>query len=180
MPATHLRTSHLALALLAALHATLHAQVPDAPMPTHLAHQWQRIANLPPGTPILVADRTRSIPTQCDLLWIDTTALACTTVDPIAGPQRTIFPATSILSVQPAFSAFQADRPHFTGPIIAATIGAVLGGIAGSHQSVGGAFAGTAIGALIFGGVAISIPPPYPAPRPLWSVRIPVGHPHRP
>ena len=160
-----LRPTLLTLTLLATLH--LQAQTPDAPTHPHLTHQWQRIANLPPGTPILVANRTQLLPTQCDLLWIDTTALACAT-----GPQRIIFPVTSILSVQPAF---QRDRPHIPGPIIATTIGAILGGIAGSHQDVGAGFAGAGIGALLFGGIAISIPPPNPTPRPQWFVRFPVG-----
>ena len=163
------RPTVLTLLLLAALHPTLRAQTqtPDAPLPPRLTHQWQRIANLPPGTPILVEERTRPIPTQCALLWIDANALACTT-----GSNRIIFPATSLISVQPAF---QRDRPHIPGPIIATTIGAILGGIAGSHQGVGAGFAGAGIGALLFGSIAISIPPPNPTPRPQWFVRIPVG-----
>jgi len=167
-----LRPTLLTLTLLATLH--LQAQTPDAPTPPHLTHQWQRIANLPPGTPILVANRTQPIPTQCDLLWIDTSALACTT-----GPQRIIFPVTSILSVQPAF---QPDHPHIPGPLIATTIGAILGGIAGSqHGGVGTGFAGAGMGALIFGGTALAFsPPPYPAPLPQWSVRIPISRRHYP
>jgi hypothetical protein len=151
-------------------------------MPTHLTHQWQRIAKLPPGTPIFVDDRTQPIPTQCDLLWIDTTALACNTIDPITGPHRIIFPAASIVSVQPQrFATYQEDRPHIAGPIIAMSIGALLGGVAGTqHGGIGTSFAGAGIGGLIFGGVAISIPPIHPEPHPQWQVRIPVGRPHRP
>lgn len=176
------RPTLLAIALLATLYPPLHAQITDAPMPPRLAHQWQRIANLPPGFPILVEERINPLPTQCDLLWIDTHALACTTIDPITGPRRIVFPAASIVSVQPQrVATFEEDRPHITGPLIAMSIGAILGGIAGTqHGGVGTSFAGAAIGGLLFGGIAISIPPPTFAPRPQWTVRIPVGRPHRP
>jgi len=114
-------------------------------IPPHLAAQWQRIANLPPGTSILIREHYTPYPTPCTLAWIDNVSLACDGID-----GRVIYPATSLASVA-------SDTPPNHIPVrifVAAGVGAILGGLAGSNGNAGTTAAGILIGGGLGGSMA--------------------------
>jgi hypothetical protein len=145
--------------------ATCEAQ---STVPPRLTHQWQYIANLPPGAPILIRERYAPYPTPCTLAWIDNNSIACDSPD-----GRIIYPATSLVSVAP-------DTPsnHIpVGILVAAGAGAILGGLAGSNGTAGTTAAGAFIGAGLGAGTAAiaSSGSAYPPQR---GLRIPLrAHP---
>ena len=173
------------LAVIIALTATTTlAQLPEAPhpLPPHLAHQWQKIAHLPPGTPILIHETYARYPTPCTLIWIDTTSIACdiTTFD--AAPRRIIYPATSIESVSIAPAPHFADSgPSATPILLGIAIGGLLIGIpAGIHGTAQTGVVGAILGASIGGVIGAATTGTFnPQPRPAWSIRIPLPS-HRP
>jgi len=66
---------------------------PPAPNP---ANEWLRVAELPPGTPIVVHQRGYNWPVQCSLVWINPKALACDTVASNVPSQRLVIQANSV------------------------------------------------------------------------------------
>ncbi len=60
---------------------------------------WSRVAELPPGTPIVVHQRGYQFPIQCRLVWINPKALACDTVATNVPSQRLVVQAASVDSV---------------------------------------------------------------------------------
>jgi len=143
------------LATLALLVATAHAQTDT--IPPRLLHQWTRIADLPPGTPLLVQETYNPHPTPCTLAWIDNTALACDII-PFDAPRRVIYPATSIQSVRPAPPPHYADDDPSMKPfLIGAGIGGLLIGIGASQNGTQDGFVGALLGAGLGGGMAAAI-----------------------
>lgn len=141
-----------------------------------LARAWKKIANLPPGTPILVRQAGPGLPQPCQLAWIDNTALACDGWSPDGAPQRLIFPAASVASVAKA-PAFAEEKDSHAGVLIGMGVGGVLGILAGQRAGAGAAAVGGLIGTLAGGCTVIafqetrnSYGPPIP-PRPMFSVR---------
>ena len=134
---------------------TTYAQTSPAPETIAPSHQWRRIADLPPGSPILIREIHARNSTPCALVWIDNVSLACDGVD-----GRVIYPATSVASVAP-------DNPPSQVPvglIIATTAGAVLGGLEGSNGNAGSTAAGVFLGAGFFAGVAAMVSDQQPSP----------------
>jgi len=166
-----------AILLTLILSATLHAQSPNPTAPTttvppRRAHQRQKIANLPPGSPILVRELYARDPTPCVLTWIDNTSLAC---EGMAG--RVIYSASSLAAVTPDTPR----NPHHipVGFIVAAAAGGIIGGISGSQGNAGDTAAGVFIGAGFaagFAGLTAAITPRQPAPTfgPQPFIRIPL------
>ncbi len=152
--------------LLCVYLATCEAQ---STVPPRLAHQLQQIANLPPGTPILVRERYAPYPSPCTLAWIDNNSIACDTPD-----GRIIYPATSLASVAP-------DTPPSRVPvglIVATSAGAILGGLIGSNGSAGSTAAGVFLGAGFVGGVTAAFGSSGPSYPPPGGLRIPLrAHP---
>ena len=114
-------------------------------VPAHLAHQWQHIAKLPPGSSILVRERYAPYTTPCMLAWIDNSSIACDTPD-----GRIIYPAASLVSVAP--DTLPSRVP--VGFFVAAGAGAILGGLAGSNGTAGTTAAGVLIGGGLGGAMA--------------------------
>ena len=143
------------------------AQSPT-PVPPHLAHQWQRIANLPPGTPILIRERYAPYPRPCTLDWIDNNSIACDSPE-----GRIIYPAISLASIAP-------DTPPNRVPVgffVAAGVGAIVGGLAGSNGTAGTTAAGVLIGGG-FGGAMAAIASSGQSHTPQAGLRIPLrAHP---
>ena len=132
------------IAVITLIAGSVRAQSPTT-VPLHLAHQWQRIANLPPGTPILIRERYAPYPTPCTLDWIDNNSIACDNPD-----GRIIYPAASLVSVAP-------DIPpsHIpVGILMAIGAGALVGGLAGSNGTAGTTAAGVLIGGGLGGSMA--------------------------
>ena len=150
---------------------TIHAQSPTT-VPPRLTHQWQHIASLPAGTPVLVRELFAPNPTPCILAWIDNNAVACD------GPDgRVIYTATSLAAIAP-------DTPpsHVpVGLIIATSAGAIIGGIAGSNGTAGTTAAGVFIGAGFLGGIAAASAAPEIGPYRSTpaGIRIPLRAPRR-
>jgi hypothetical protein len=158
--------------LICACSATCNAQR-DAVLP-HLEHQWHKIANLPPGTPILVRQFYDRRQTLCVLAWIDNSSVAC---DSFEG--RVVYPASSILSIVEDTPPLQHRFP--TGLVIATATGAIIGGIAGSNGTASDTALGVFIGAGLVGGftAAVASEPPHAfQPVPQYGVRIPLRPPH--
>lgn len=127
---------------------------------------WQRIADLPPGTPILVREHYASYPTPCTLAWIDNNSVACD------GPDgRIIYPAASLAAIAP-------DAPPNHIPVrifVAAGVGAILGGLAGSNGTPGTTAAGVLIGGGLGGSMAaIATPEISPYRSAPAGIRIPL------
>ena len=134
-------------------------------VPAHLGHQWQHIANLPPGTPILIRERYAPYPTPCALAWIDNNSVACD------GPEgRIIYPATSLASIAP--DTLPSRVP--VGFFVAAGAGAILGGLAGSNGTTGTTAAGVLIGGGL-GGAMAAIASSGQSHAPRAGLRIPLG-----
>ena len=114
-------------------------------VPAHLAHQWQHIAKLPPGSSILVRERYAPYTTPCMLAWVDNNSIACDSPE-----GRIIYPAISLASVAP-------DNPPSHVPIgilMATGAGAIVGGLAGSNGTAGTTAAGVLIGGGLGGSMA--------------------------
>jgi len=147
--------------------ATCEAQ---STVPPRLTHQWQHIASLPAGTPVLVRELFAPEPTPCILAWIDNNAVACD------GPDgRVIYTATSLAAIAP-------DTPPSHVPIgliIATSAGAIIGGIAGSNGTAGTTAAGVVIGAGLVGGVTAAVASSHPSYPPPSGIHIPLRAPRR-
>jgi len=78
------------------------AQSPYAPQAPASAPSvpWQQLAQMPPGTLLLVHQRGSNWPIQCTLAWINPRSFACDTPATTAPAQRLTFPASSLESVQ--------------------------------------------------------------------------------
>lgn len=115
--------------------------------------QWKHTAALPPGTPLQLHIRDNPYPVNCDLVWIDLNALACETYDFNGPPHRVVYPATSIAAVKRrhprSLPTYPSDDNHDRALLIAMGVGALIGGVGGSQNSVGGGFACAGIGALV-------------------------------
>ena len=137
-------------------------------VPPRLAHQWQHIANLPPGAPILVRERYAPYPSPCTLAWIDNNSIACDSPE-----GRIIYPAISLASIAP-------DTPPSRVPVgffVAAGAGAILGGLAGSNGTAGTTAAGVLIGGG-FGGAMVAVASSGQSHTPQAGLRIPLrAHP---
>jgi len=99
---------------------------PPAPSPVN---EWLKVAELPPGTPIVVHQRGYNWPVQCSLVWINPKALACDTVASNVPSQRLVIQANSVdnihaLSYAPPQQAYnppqQAPAPIYVQPPVAA------------------------------------------------------------
>jgi hypothetical protein len=177
----------LLLVFFALALTTAHAQQ-DTTVPPRLAHQWQRIADLTPGTLILVQQDDNPYRIPCTLVWIDNNALACDISTYDAPPHRVIYPAPSIYSVRPAPPPHFADDSPSPAPIlIGAGIGALLGGIGGSNNgdartgavcALLGAGLGGVMGAGLPGQLSGPPRPQYGMRTPLRASRIPFRFPH--
>ena len=135
-------------------------------IPPHLAHQWQHIANVPTGTPILIRERYAPYPTPCTLAWIDNNSVACDGPD-----DRVIYPAASLASIAP-------DTPprHIrVGILVTAGAGAFLGGLAGNNGTAGTTAAGVLIGGALGASIAaIATPEVGPYRSAPAGIRIPL------
>jgi hypothetical protein len=138
-------------------HRYLFASVLLMPLFTTHAHaqtrQWRQTAALPSGTPLQLHLRDNPFPVTCDLVWIDLNAIACETYDFNGTPHRTIYPATSVAAIKRRhprpLPGYQSDDTHDRALLIAMGVGALIGGVGGSQNSVGGGFAFAGIGALV-------------------------------
>jgi len=79
-----------------------YAYAPQAPTsaPSGPSVPWQQLAQMPPGTLLLVHQRGSNWPIQCTLAWINPKSFACDTPATTAPAQRLTFPASSLESVQ--------------------------------------------------------------------------------
>ena len=161
------RTLSILVAITTLTTGSALAQTPTT-IPPHLAHQWQHIANLPPGTPILIRERYAPYPTPCTLDWIDNNSIACDSPE-----GRIIYPAISLASIAP-------DTPPSRVPVgffVAAGAGAILGGLAGSNGTAGTTAAGVLIGGG-FGGAMVAVASSGQSHTPQAGLRIPLrAHP---
>jgi len=164
------RTLSILVAITTLTTGSALAQTPTT-IPPYLAHQWQRIANLPPGTPILVREHYAPYPIPCTLVWIDNNSVACDGPD-----DRVIYPAASLASIAP-------DTPprHIrVGILVATGAGAFLGGLAGSNGTAGTTAAGVLIGGALGASIAaIATPEVGPYRSAPAGIRIPLRAPHR-
>jgi len=121
------------------------AQTPA--VPHQLTHQWHKVADLPPGTPLLIRTTAPSASIQCRLAWIDQNAVACDL--PLDGA-RDVLPIASVKSI--AIAGRRAHPMNTAGAIAAGILGCALGGVLtdadGSSATAGrlGCLAGSAVG----------------------------------
>jgi hypothetical protein len=145
---------------------------------TPASRQWRQIANLPPGSQLLVRKQGQNAPQACMLAWIDTAALACDVSVPVSAVRRIIYPIASVASVTQQVWHDHSDS-HICGVCIGMAVGALVGGLGGSHYSAGASAAGIGIGALAGGGVVLAATSG-PRSQPYWSVRVPLRAPRIP
>jgi len=142
---------------------------------------WQKMADLPPGTPLEVHEPFARGSADCTLVWIDNNALACDTFDPHGEAQRIVYRRAEIESVQ-RVKPESADRGKATAILIGMGIGGTLGGLmarnAGPGPIAAFAAAGAGVGGGIPAGVFAGMGPPQP--RSQFGVRIPLGRATRP
>jgi hypothetical protein len=119
-----------------------------------LQHQWHKIADLPPGSPVLIRQKLPATTLSCGLAWIDENAVAC---DIHANGQRVIFPIGTVFAIAPIV----APPPHVRiAPIV---VGAVTGILAGGlltnpdGGNEGAARIGMSVGAAVGAGIGYLI-----------------------
>jgi hypothetical protein len=144
-------------------------------------HNWNKIADLPPGTPLEVHEPYARTSTDCTLVWIDNNALACDTFDLRGVVQRVVYRRAEIESVQ-RVKPESADRGKAIAILIGMGIGGAVGGLVARNAGPGPIAAFAALGASIGGGIPAGVfagmGPPRPQPQ--FGVRIPLGHAARP
>jgi len=128
------------------------------------SRQWRKVAQLPPGTRILVREQGKQVPQSCTLTWIDDTKLACDgiTASGTGKIERLIYPIASVASVSPQAMPNDPNRSHVKGALIGAGIGAAAGGLvfgiatesgrAGAIGALIGSLSGAEVGVLASGG----------------------------
>jgi len=167
---------------------------------------WQQVAEMPPGTLLVIHQRGSNWPIQCALAWINPKSLACDTPATTAPSQRLIFQANSVDSIQPlpaapppepatAYVAPPAPVPVYTPPPrYSSNYGAYAGP---EHHNTGVivlcAAAGGLLGGLIgkgwstqagflgaafggLGGAAIGFAATDAYDRPHYMIRVPLSH----
>jgi len=152
-------------------------QAPPTP-----SHQWREIANLPPGSQLLVRQVDSSVLQPCTLAWIDNTALACDIFVPDVGPRRVVYPVASVASVT---QQGPPNNPRSGNHIVALCVGMAIGGTAGgilaSEGGVRAGFTGGALGSVVGGALALAATNSFsPRPQPLFSLRVPLRAPRLP
>jgi hypothetical protein len=144
-------------------------------------HNWQKIADLPSGTPLEVHEPYARYSTDCTLVWIDNNALACDTFDLHGAAQRVVYRRAGIESVQ-RVRPEDADHGKAVAVLIGMGIGGTVGGLVARDTTPGAIAAFVALGMGIGGGIpagAFTEMGP-PRPQPQFGVRIPLGRPlHR-
>ena len=144
-------------------------------------HNWQKIADLPPGTLLEVHEPYARYSADCTLVWIDNNALACDTFDLHGAAQRVVYRRAEIESVQ-RVKPESADHGKATALLIGMGIGGILGGLMARNAGPGpiAAFAalGAGVGAGIPAGLFAGMGPPQP--RSHFGIRIPLGRATRP
>lgn len=143
------------------------------------SHQWREIANLPPGSQLLVRQVDSRVLQPCTLAWIDNTALACDIFVPAVGPRRVVYPVASVASVT---QQAPPNNPRTDNHIVALCVGMAIGGTAGgilaSEGGVRAGFAGGALGSVVGGALALAATNSIsPRPQPLFSLRVPLRAP---
>jgi hypothetical protein len=142
---------------------------------------WQKIADLPPGTPLEVHEPYARTSADCTLVWIDNNALACDTFDLRGAVQRVVYRRAEIESVQ-RVKPESADRGKAIAILIGMGIGGTVGGLMARNAGPGPIAAFAAIGMGVGGGIPAGVFEGMgsPQPRPQFGVRIPLGHRSRP
>jgi len=139
---------------------------------------WQKIADLPPGTPLVVHEPYARTSADCTLVWIDNNALACDTFDLHGAAQRVVFRRAEIESVQ-RVKPDSAGHENATAILIGMGIGGALGGLMARNAGPGPIALFAALGMGIGGGIPAGIFAGMGAPsqpRPQFGVRIPLGY----
>lgn len=128
------------------------------------SRQWRKVAQLPPGSRILVRKQGKQVPQSCTLAWIDDATLACDGVraSGTGVAERLTYPIASVASVSPQVMPNDPNRSHVKGALIGAGIGAVAGGLvfgvatesgrAGAIGALLGSLSGAEVGVLASGG----------------------------
>jgi len=140
-------------------------------------HNWNKIADLPPGTPLEVHEPYARSSTDCTLVWIDNNALACDTFDLHGAAQRVVYLRAEIESVQ-RVKPESADHGKATAILIGMGIGGTVGGLVARNAGPGPIAAFVALGMGVGGGIPAGAFAGMGAPRtqPQFGVRIPLSH----
>jgi hypothetical protein len=136
------------------------------------SRQWQKIAELPTGTPLIVREQGKQLAQVCTLVWIDNAALACDAYALDGGTQRLVYPIASIASVARQPSPEEKDsRFRLKATLFGMGVGGLAGGLAAKGISTDAGFAGAAVGSLLGGSLVIAAT--NGPPRPMWAVSLP-------
>ena len=140
-------------------------------------HNWQKIADLPPGTPLEVHEPYARVSTDCTLVWIDNNALACNVPD-VAGAQRRVIYRRAELESIERVKPESADHAKAAAILIGMGIGGTVGGLVARNAGPGPIALFAALGASVGGGIPAGVFAGMGAPRPQpqFGVRIPLGH----
>jgi hypothetical protein len=139
-------------------------QAPSATTPANPhdpAPQWRNIESLQPGDPIAVLETGHQYPTPCRFDDATDDSFTCIAYAPYSVSRRIIYPFHSITAVYTEEQTFEPPASHV---LIAAGIGATLGGLLCRNTSPGAIVLGTVIGAAT-GALVVLSPPPTPFPR---------------
>jgi hypothetical protein len=139
-------------------------------------HNWQKIADLPPGTPLEVHETYARFAADCTLVWVDNNALACDTFDLHGVAQRVVYRRTEIESVQRT-KLESADHGKATAVLIGMGIGGALGGLVARNAGPGPIAAFAALGMGVGGGIPAGMFVGMGSARlqPRFGVRIPLS-----
>ena len=136
------------------------------------SRQWQKIAELPTGTPLIVREQGKQLAQVCTLVWIDNTALACDTFAPDGGTKRLVYPIASLTSVARQPSPEEKDRRFRLGAtLFGMGCGGLVGGLVTKGISTNAGFAGAAVGSLLGGSLVLAAT--NGPPQPMWVMPLP-------
>ena len=137
-------------------------------------HNWQKIADLPPGTLLEVHEPYARYSADCTLVWIDNNALACDTFDLHGASQRVVYRRAEIESVQ-RVKPENADHGKAIAILIGMGIGGAVGGLVARDAGPGPIAAFAAMGMGVGGGIPAGAFARIGPPQPQFGLRIPVG-----
>ena len=128
--------------------------------PPHSKAPWRNVEFLQPADPIAVLETGHRSPTPCSFDDATDNSLTCIVYPPYFAPRRIIYPLHGINAVYTEEQTFEPPASHV---LIAAAIGATLGGLISSNCSPGVIAAAVAIGAGV-GATIVLAPTPTPFP----------------